>query len=165
MLSSRHLDFVFGTKADFDYLPDFDLEVFEKAKICVVLPRGHKYFDGASEALRISDFKNDVFITLSELELSVPTKQFAEICKTAGFSPKQLVANDLGTLMLWLEVERGISILDKTHVFSSNPHLSFIPLPELGYTELAVSWYRENINPCSKTFIKHIKEYKMQKMR
>jgi DNA-binding transcriptional LysR family regulator len=158
-LLSRQLDFVLGAGADFDYFPNFALETVAKAKICVVLSTLHRHYGRAADTLGLSDFREDTFITLSESESPVNTRRFYELCSKSGFLPKQIEAKDLGTLMLLLETEHGISTLDETHVFSSNPHLRFIPLPELGYTKLSVIWNKENANPCIGTFIEHLKNY------
>jgi DNA-binding transcriptional LysR family regulator len=159
-LLNQQLDFVFGVGMNYDYFPDLTHEPVTKVKVCIVLPLHHKHCNREAETLRFSDFQEDTFITLSESVSPILSRRFSESCKAAGITPKQIIANDLGTLMLLLETGRGISTLDETHVFSSNPHLRFIPLPEFKYFELSVVWNKENINPCAKTFIDHIKNYK-----
>ena len=159
-LASCQLDFSFGAGADFDYFQNLELEPIAKTNVCIVVHRGHRFYSKHKKSLGLKDFSEDVFITVSENELPVPARKMTEICKNAGFIPKQIIAEDLGTLMLWLETERGISILDETHVFASNPLMKFIPLSELGYTELSVIWNKENQNPCCNTFIEHVRDYK-----
>jgi DNA-binding transcriptional LysR family regulator len=159
-LGRQQLDFVFGASYDFAYFQDFELEVIGKSKVCLVLPYGHRWYNREVETLGFLDFKEDVFIIFSAEESPIIGKLFSRICKETGFSPKHIVVPDLSTLMLWLEVGRGIAPLDEAHVFSTNRHLRFLPIPELGYTELSIIWNVRNINACNKTFTEHIKDYK-----
>ncbi|MDR1589628.1 MAG: LysR family transcriptional regulator [Oscillospiraceae bacterium] len=154
------LDIVFGARTDFDYFPELTHEVVAKADICVVVPRSHRLFGTGEAKLRLADFREDIFITLSEIENSSPAKRFDKICEEAGIFPNRLAAPDLGTLMLWLECERGITILDDTHVFSTNKDMRFIHFSELGFTELSVVCCIGNTNPCVESFMAHVVRHK-----
>jgi len=162
-LFNQQLDIVYSETHEFDYFPSFEIEPIKELKVCLVLPSSHNYYDKDVDELNLLDFKDDVFIVLSNEESTIMSRNLLEGCKDAGFSPKQTIVPDLANLAIMLEAGRGIAALDISHAFSTNPLMKFVPLPELGYFEVSVVRNIENHNPCAQSFMNHIKEFKSSK--
>jgi DNA-binding transcriptional LysR family regulator len=130
LLLERKIDLVFGTSLNFRYIPELSCAAVGKAKLGVYVTINHPAIENAPATF--ADFRNDTFIILSEYEEPNIVKLFSRHFEAVDYIPAYIIAPDMATLMLWLEADRGVAILDDTHVFSDNPFLSFVNIPELG---------------------------------
>ena len=157
LLLEQKIDLVFGTSINFKYIPELSFEVVGYAKIGIFVTKNHPLKD--KDSVTFADFKDDTFILFSEYEEPNIMKAFNKHFESFDYTPKYIVAPNIATLMLWLEAERGIAILDETHVFSENQYLRFKKISELGYMEQAVIWNNRNSNPCTELFKQYVKEH------
>ena len=157
-LAESQLDFFFGaltagiTEA---YRDIFDYMVIGRNRFGVIIPKSHRHFDVPLEQLSLSDFKDDTFIAFDNV---VNDTNFVKTqCELVGFSPKMLMAADVESVFLWMELDRGITVLDETSVYAANQNYRFIPLPELGFNNTSIIWSRENENPSCRVFIEYLR--------
>ncbi|MBQ8975760.1 MAG: LysR family transcriptional regulator [Oscillospiraceae bacterium] len=102
--------------------------------------------------LKLEDFKDECFITISDKE---PLSKLAleSIMERIG-TTKFLVADDLPTYMLMLESGRGISGTTACHKLSVDPRFRFIPHDNPIATNIAVAiWSKTSSNPCIDLFL------------
>lgn len=158
MLQDHLIDFALGATRDFSYQTDFEYERVGYSKNYIVLPKNHLKAQNTG-GLKLIDFKDETFILSSESEAPFTMIHFPNQCEKLGFKPKCIVAPNLSTLMIWLEVQRGIAPLDETHVFRDNKKLIFFPIPELGFTEKAIIYNKSNPKACNKIFIDYVHAY------
>lgn len=157
-LAESQLDFFFGaltTGITEAYRDIFDHMVIGKNKFGVIIPKSHRHFKTPLEELSLSDFKDDTFIAFDNV---VNDTDFVKNrCEQVGFSPKMLMAADVESVFLWMELDRGVTVLDETSVYASNRNYRFIPLPELGCNNTSIIWSRENENPSCRVFIEYLR--------
>lgn len=161
MLQDQLIDFALGATRDFSYQTDFECEIVGNSKNYIVLPKNHNKAQNI-DGLKLIDFKDETFILSSESEMPFTMTHFPNLCEQFGFKPKCIVAPNLSTLMIWLEVQRGIAPLDETHVFRDNKKLVFHPVFELGYTEKAIIYNKMITKTCNKTFIDYVHAYQFE---
>ena len=75
------------------------------------------------------------------------TRLLRESCRQAGFEPNILEAPDLDTMVLWMELGRGVSALNEDHMACRSPQMRCIALPEFPPITLCAAWNRRNVNP------------------
>jgi DNA-binding transcriptional LysR family regulator len=120
------------------------------ARTLLVIPKTHPL--AGREGLRITDFRDDTFLTLSETESPYMAGAAAR-SESDSFRPKSLEAPTIGALALWLEAGFGIFPLNENHSLRNNPNLLFIPIPELEDTTEIVMWKKDNKNPLIPIFL------------
>ncbi len=155
MLKEFQLDFVFGATRDFSSYPDFILHVLCSARNCIAIPKKLGLHTD-KKGLKLIDLKDETFILSAESEKPFTMIQFTRFYESLGFTPRCIAAPNLSTLMLWLELSRGIAPLNEITVLKNSENLDMLALPELGYTDLALIWNRDQTNACAETFIRFV---------
>ena len=84
---------------------------------------------------------------MAETDSDTIARQHKQVCQTAGFTPKQRIVPNYGTLVMLLEMGVGISVLNVWHSLRNSPNLQFLELPDIGYATEAVAWLKDNKNP------------------
>lgn len=160
-LVESQLDFFFGalsSSAAETFSDIFDYEVICKNKFGIIIPQNHRHFTTPLENLTLSDFSDDTFIVFDNVVNDIDTVKLR--CQEAGFTPNMLIAADVESVFLWMEINRGITIIDETSVYASSKNYRFIPMPEFGCNEASIIWNKSNPNPCCQIFINFLHSLK-----
>ena len=139
-LTNGDIDLAFTAQFDLRGNDEFDSEIVGKSSTYLVVPKSHPLV--GKENLKMSDFKNSTFLSLSEDESPYIARNNASM-----YGMRTLEAPNIGTLALWLEAGYGIFPLNGNHQLRNNPNLDFIPMPELGETNEVIVWKKDNKNP------------------
>ena len=150
-LANGDIDLAFTAQFDLRNDEEFDSEVVGKSSTYLVIPKSHPL--AGKENLKMSDFKNSTFLSLSEDESPYIARNNASL-----YGMKTIEAPNIGTLALWLEAGYGIFPLNGNHQLRNNPNLVFVPMPEFGETNEVIVWKRDNKNPALGILIEQFKE-------
>ena len=154
-LLSGEIDFVLGGQEDLNIIGQPCIKVGNR-KIGMAISSNHPLANHKG-ILQLEDFQDDIFATLPENNAPA-RKNLLMRCAKIGFVPKIKTAPDLTTLMLWIELNRCISIMYLNPTLVGNSHIRFIEMPQLVPGDASISWCEKNLNQCSRTFISFIQE-------
>ncbi len=141
-------------EAEAERLPGIQFKRSRMEKCCLVVPRGHPKANQENPTLQ--DFQDETFLVLAESDSDAIAGQHRQVCQAAGFTPKQRIVPDYGTLVMLLEMGVGISVLNVWHSLRNSPQLKFLYLPDVGYQIEAVAWRKDNKNPNIPIFLSRI---------
>ena len=158
LLLEHQIDFIYGATGDFVDNAALSYEVVCYARKYLVVPKNHPSANKDIKDLSFADFKNDTFLFSTYQNLYI--KAVSNMCEAFGFSPKYITVADESMLILWVEMQRGITLLDETHMFRGNEELAILLLPELGYTELGIIHDTTNLKACKTLFSTYVQEMK-----
>ena len=158
LILEHKIDFIYGATCDFTNNPVFSYEVVCYAKKNLVVYKKHPLAIKEFKDLSFSEFKNEIFLFTTYQNLYI--REVTSICEEHGFTPKYVTVADESMIILWVEMQRGITLLDETHMFRGNNDLILLPLPELGYTELGIVHNVTNQKATKDLFLKHIQNMK-----
>ena len=154
LILEHQIDFIYGATDDFTDNSTFSSEVICYAKKSIVIPRDHRKAKTPVCELKVADFKDDTFLFSTHQDLAI--RAFSNTCEKFGFLPKYTMVADESMILLWVEMQRGITLLDETHMFKGNEDLVLMPIPELGYTELGIIHDKTNQKACKMLFLEYI---------
>ncbi len=167
-LMDGSLDFVVGGRLDLDlqYVPNIQTIRIGRRRLGIALSSVHP-LAGAGHPLSLSDFKDDIFVTLPD-DVAPARKNLYIRCANAGFVPKVKTAADLSTILLWVETGRCVCILYQNSSLLGNPRIKFAemenPVPDcmedLVPTHAEILWNGSvTHNPCKPVFAQYITQY------
>ena len=141
-LRSRELDFAVTTTFSVQMERDFKYTEYIKLKNYMMIHRQNPLA-----------CKDVTFLSVSQEDSNVVTRNYQHTCRQAGFEPHMLEAPDLETMVLWLELNRGITVVNEEHSASMLPQLVRREIPEFEPTSSAIVWYPGNENPAQSMFM------------
>lgn len=149
----RHGEIDMAVSATFDVEnePDLCHQEFVRVKNLLVIPESYPLRRPelrTKEHLDLSEFDQETFLTLTEEESRYITPLITHSCAQAGFVPKLLEAPDFETLLLWLELGRGLFALNEEHMVYRSSQIRTVELPEFPPITLSAVWLRQHENPC-----------------
>lgn len=150
-LHERVLDIIFTLSFEAENKESIFYEKICTMKNYLVIPKSHPL--SKCSCVKLSDFREDVFIGLAKSESSIVTKLLRSSCLEAGFDPNLIEAPDLKTQILWIEAGRGISAFNEKHMTCNNPLLTFFEVPEIPPVDMVAAWHRDNYNPTVPLFV------------
>ncbi|MDC7125592.1 MAG: LysR family transcriptional regulator [Spirochaetales bacterium] len=150
-LEEKQVDICFTLEFDIDKYPNIAHKVMEKTKNYLAIPSNHPKAD--KQTLRLSDFTDETYITLSPDVSNDVVARLTESCSEAGFSPNLKFAPSLRTLALWVEAGLGISALDKGCFLYNNPRIKFLSLPEIHTMNSLIAWNKDHLTDLSAAFL------------
>jgi DNA-binding transcriptional LysR family regulator len=150
-LANGDIDLAFTAQFDLRSDEELESEIVGKVSTYLVVPKSHPLV--GKENLKLSDFKNSTFLSLSEDESPYIARNNASL-----YGMRTLEAPNIGTLGLWLEAGYGIFPLNGNHQLRNNPNLAFIPMPELGETNEVIVWKRDNKNPALAMLVEQFRQ-------
>lgn len=150
-IQSGEIDVAFAAQFNLNDSEDLSYIPVGMAATKLVIPKSHPLAD--KEAVSLSDFKDDTFLTLPETESPYIARLSERIAKHDFFRPRTLVAPNIGALALWLEAGYGIFPLNANHQLRNNPNLVFKDIPELELLVEIVMWKKDNANPLIPLFV------------
>ncbi|MDR2355676.1 MAG: LysR family transcriptional regulator [Clostridiales Family XIII bacterium] len=154
LILDYRIDFIYGAIEDFSDNPAFSYQVVCYVKKYIVVPKNHPMANKKIEDLSPADFKEDTFLFSTHQSLAIRT--FLSTCQNFGFIPKYTTIADESMLILWVEMGRGITLLDETHMFRGNEDIVLLPLPLLGHTQLGIIHDTGNRKACNMLFLSYV---------
>ena len=150
-LRANELDIAVSATFDVQQQYDLNYQEFVRVENHLVLP--DSYTPKRSALLRmeqpaLADFADETFLTVADSESSCITPLLLHSCAQAGFTPHLLPAPNFETLLLWLEMGRGIFALNKEHMIYSSNKIRVFSLPEFPPITLSIVWLKQTENPC-----------------
>lgn len=149
----RHgeIDLAISTTFEVEQEPDLAYQEIVRVKNLLVVPDAYplkrpELRDAASPAL--ADFAQETFLTLSGQESSYITPLILHSCAQAGFVPHLLEAPDFETLLLWLELGRGLFALNEENMIYRSGRVRMLELPEFPPITMSAAWLKQSDNPC-----------------
>lgn len=156
LLLEHKIDVIYGATCDFSDNPALSYEVVCYAKKNLVVYKNHPLANKDIKELSFADFRNDTFLFTTYQNIYI--RAVSNICEEYGFTPRYMTVADESMIILCVEMERGITLLDETHMFRGNEELVVLPLPELGYTELGIIHDTTNLKACKVLFSAYVQE-------
>lgn len=148
----RHgeIDVAISTTFDLEKEPEFLHKEFIRVKNKLVIPNAYPMDEALrqKEDLTLSDLAGETFLSVSEQASSSITPLIRHSCAQAGFVPKLLIAPDFETMLLWLELGRGLFALNEEHMIYHSNQIRTVELPEFPPITLAAAWLKRSENPC-----------------
>lgn len=154
-LRNREIDVAVSITFEVDSQPDLNHIEFAWNRNLLLIPEAYQLKNRAildKQDLSLSDFAEETFLTVSEEESTSITGLLLDSCGRAGFTPHFLVAPDLETLVLWLEIGRGIFPLNEEHMLFRPGQIRAVELAEFPPISLSVAWLKQAENPCTSLF-------------
>lgn len=97
--------------------------------------------------LSLSMLRDESFIALSQEETPQGYRTLQEVCRRAGFEPRVTRETaSIETLLLYVEVGVGISLISENSRFVSDPNVRLIPLDDLFFDDV-IYWRTNPIRP------------------
>lgn len=131
----------------FSIMDETDLLYKEFARLNNYLVVAKQHPLAQAEQVSLIEFRDETFLSVAQEDSGKVTRLLRESCRQAGFEPNILEAPDLDTMVLWMELGRGVSALNEDHMACRSPQMRCIALPEFPPITLCAAWNRRNVNP------------------
>ncbi len=122
----------------------------------IVMSRHHPLAE--RDSLVLEDVKNETFVMISKEDTPISSSLVFDICKEHGFVPPVHYAKSLAEMVLWIEIGKGIAILDTRNSIMFNPHIKAYKMESHWDPSLVMAWNQHNYNPLIEVFLKKINE-------
>lgn len=122
----------------------------------VVMSRFHALAD--RDEIRLEDLKNETFVMISKEDTPISSSLVFDICRKHGFVPPVHYAKTLSEMVLWIEIGKGIAILDTRNSIMFNPHIKAFKIDSHWDPSLVMAWNQHNYNPLIEVFLKKVNE-------
>ena len=157
-LMNLQLDFGIAMHMDLSYYQKISSLSLHKNDIYIVMSKLHRFAAAENNSLSINDFREETFITAVE-EVSIGYRQLIERCSKAGFTPKVVTLDDYATVILWVELNRGVTFLHETSLFKGNANLVFSRLHDIEQNgSLTLFWNDDYHEPRVSEFLDYIRQ-------
>lgn len=110
------------------------------------------------ENVTIADAKDETFVMISREDTPISSSLVFDICKKHGFVPPVHFAKTLSEMVLWIEIGKGVAILDTRNNIMFNPHIKAYKMDSPWDPSLVMAWNQHNYNPLIEVFIKKIND-------
>jgi len=131
--------------------PDILAENVEKFASVIMLP--HKHPLAEKENLKLSDLKDEVFVTLRPQESEEGYNYIMSLLHRYGVTPKLKMVDSLANVMLWVETGSCVSISSNRTTEKHNPAVVFRAIPDLEEHDTVLAWQKNNYNPAISLFM------------
>lgn len=146
------LDIIFTYSFEVEGRSDLDCQTIVEMPGAIVLHENHPL--AHSESVRPEDLKNDPLIIISENESSTGNRALLNFLEMNGFRPESIrQAPNLESILLYLELGVGYSVLSRYNRLYQNPSLCFIDLPNNPNIGVVAAWKKDIRNPTVPLFI------------
>ncbi|SHI95755.1 LysR family transcriptional regulator [Parasporobacterium paucivorans] len=150
------LDLIFTVKFEVENRDHLLYQKLEDSKDYIVINRSHPLAE--KKNLSLIDLKDEMFVMISPEDNSNSSPLIFQACQKAGFKPKHCFASSLAEQILWVEVGKGVTILDDRTSLKMNPYIKFVEMESDWDPSLVAAWNQENYNPAIPTFLKKLEE-------
>ncbi len=106
----------------------------------------------AKESLSLSDFRDEVFLSVSSKESPALNSLLVVECRRSGFTPKVVEADNVSEQLLLLESGKGVAIGSINNMAAYNTNLTMVHLSDLKPMQLVIARNINNPNPCIQMF-------------
>ncbi|MCW3492659.1 LysR substrate-binding domain-containing protein [Microbacterium sp. SSM24] len=153
MLRDGSLDLAFARLPSPD--PDLDFRVIEVEEIVCALPTGHRL--ARRESVRLTDLRNEGFISLPDDQGSILQATMSALCVTAGFTPRVTqYAPDSATALALVAAGVGVTITLSTVQPVQPMEVVYLPLEDISPSHMfaTLAWRRADPSPALRTVLK-----------
>lgn len=155
-LYAGRLDLVFTVQFDVKDKERILYQYVSHSDDHIVMSKLHPLAD--REHVTLQDVKNETFVMISREDTPISSSLVFDICKENGFVPPVHFAKTLSEMVLWIEIGKGIAILDTRNSIMFNPHIKAYRMESNWDPSLVVAWNQHNYNPLIEVFIKKMNE-------
>lgn len=149
-LYANELDLILTLKFDVDQRERIGYQVIEHGVDHVVVHKNHRLANASY--VKLSDFRDDVFIMVSPEDSEESPKLIIDACKQEGFYPRVRFASSLQEEMLWVEAGVGVCILDSRNSLRGSKSVRFLPVDSVSDPSLTLAWNIDHYNPVKDLF-------------
>ena len=160
MLQHQQIDFAYGRDIDFADLPEIEYTPIFGISVCYAAAKSHPTASLFSRMKDDSELDAYPFIWTKELNSRIIDRLLTERQQRMG-DANVLYAPDLNTMILWVELGYGFSLLNECSYFAQNPEACFYPAEHLcGKSTEGLIWRKDTVNPCVKTLVEFANTYR-----
>lgn len=146
------LDIIFTYSFEVEGRSDLDRQTIVEMPGTIVLHENHPLAD--SEAVKPEDLKDDPLIIISENESPSGNRALMQFLSMNGFHPESIrQAPNLESILLYLELGVGYSVLSRYNRLYQNPSLRFIDLPNNPNIGVVAAWKKDIQNSAVPLFM------------
>ncbi len=145
---------------DFDIIFTLELDVQNQAEIVyddmyyipvrLAMHKSHPLAERSD--LSLFDFRDETFIVFPNEVAGRLNDLLMKTCGAAGFVPNTIVASDLKTQLLWIEIGRGIAGVSGRSYIANSPTIKMMQIADMKDVMYVRAWKRENYNPAIALF-------------
>jgi DNA-binding transcriptional LysR family regulator len=128
-----------------------------RAKHYIVISNAHRL--AKKKDLRVSDFHNEVYWTVSPEESPVLYAQAQENLKKLGLTPEIRFCTSVTTRWLWVESGVGFTVINENHMLCHSSQVRLLPLPGFPDAEEVIAWKTDNDNPVVPVFARKVRAF------
>lgn len=150
-LNSGDLDLIITLKFDVIGRKGIDYRIIEKTRDHVVVHNSHRLSN--AKYVKLSDFKDDLFVMVSEEDSVESPKLILDAFKREGVMPKVRFAPSIQAEMLWVQAGVGVCILDTRNIMYDNAEVKFLDVDPISDPSLTLAWNVDNYSPLKQAFI------------
>lgn len=155
-LYAGRLDIILTVQFDVDGKEGILYQYVSHSDDYIVMSKFHPL--AQKEHVTLEDVKNETFVMISREDTPISSSLVFDICKEHGFVPPVHFAKTLSEMVLWIEIGKGIAILDTRNNIMFNPHIRAYKMESHWDPSLVMAWNQHNYNPLIEVFIKKINE-------
>lgn len=146
------LDIIFTYSFEVEGRSDLDCQTIVEMPGTIVLHENHPL--AHSGVPKPEDLKNDPLIIISENESPSGNRALLQFLEMNGFHPETIKqAPNLESILLYLELGVGYTVLSRYNRLYQNPSLRFIDLPNNPSIGVVAAWKKDNRNSAVPLFI------------
>ena len=131
------------------------------SRVGIVIHKKHPLFH--KKNIKLSDFKDSVFLRYLPMQLKPEDDYLHNICAAFGFQPKIAAEfEDFEELLFSIEMGEGVSLVFEEDEVTSNMNLRFIPIEEdvpQKYLPMQLTRKEKNKNPALSDFYVYAQKY------
>lgn len=122
-LEREQIDFGYGMEFKRNSANISSIRV-NKSKLKIVMSKKHPLAGVPNNSLSIKDFADDTFVTPVD-DISTAHNRLIERCSLAGIVPNVISVPDIMTVLLWLQMNRGVTFMHDCSIAKGNQNLVF----------------------------------------
>jgi DNA-binding transcriptional LysR family regulator len=146
------LDIVFTYSFEVGDRSDLDCQTIAEMPGAIVLHETHPL--AGKNTVQPEDLKDDPLIIISESESSSGNRALLQFLEMNGFHPLSIKqAPNLESILLYLELGVGYSVLSRYNRLYRNPSLQFIDLPHSPEIGVVAAWKKDIRNSAVPLFV------------
>lgn len=150
-LYKGRLEVAFTQRFDAESRPDFNYQIVMKNKDCIAVPESNPL--SKLEKATLLDFKDELFIVISEAEHDVSLRKLLEECARLGFELKYKPSPSYYASLQWVRAGLAVLITDENSILKDEAGIKLIPLEPFRNSDTVIEWYNQNDNPLVQPFL------------
>lgn len=154
-LYEGRLDVAFTQRFDAESRPDFSFQVVTPNHECVAVPESNP--KSSLTEVSLEDFKDDMFIVISEADHDISLQRLLDECRRLGFELNYKPSPSFYASIQWVRAGLAVLITDANSILKDEPGVRLIPLKPFRNADTVIQWYTQNDNPLRQIFLDVVK--------